>query len=111
MNKENIECTFIYALLASCYEQEGDNVVHSVKNVEFIRKSTLDLLLSNWQLLAAIVAGIIVFITIFVIFYKCKLFDKVRVNKDELEKERLLAQGGDGAEKVVQVDGEDIELR
>ena len=69
------------------------------------------MLMSNWQLLAGVAAAILVFLIIFAIFYKCNLFSKVRVKKDELEKAKAQAEGRDGAEKLLEVDGENVELR
>ena len=99
-----------FVIAGSCYvEGSDDGIVPTVTDIEYIRQTTLAKLLTNWQLLASIAAGIVVFLIIFAIFYKCDLFNRVRVNKDELD--QLMAGQGDEGDKVVEVDGENVQMR
>jgi len=92
-------------------DRKGDRCVSGNKKVlktstsfEYIRKNTLDLLISSWQYITGAIAGLIVFFIVFVLFYKCNIFSKVRFYKNLPDEEPL-------DPKEVEVDGENIELR
>ena len=90
-------------------------IVRTTTSFEYIRKTTLDLLIGSWQLLAGVISGIIVFILIFIIFWKCELFKKVRFY--DQQKQKLLRESQEMEDqdeedkKMVEVDGEVVDLR
>ena len=88
-------------------------VLRTTTSFEYIRKTTLDLLIASWQLLVGGIAGLIVFLIVFVIFYKCELFKKVRFYKNMDDTNDLLddTTGENQQLSEVEVDGENIELR
>ena len=110
-------CGMTSASTGSCVEDDNqNNVIHSITHIDYVRQSTLELLMTKWQWFVAIAAGIIVFIIIFVIFKKCDLFNAVRVNKKELDDAKLMSGGGDDGEdrmymNEMEIDGENIEMR
>jgi len=92
---------------------EKGNVLRTTTSFEYIRKTTLDLLISSWQLVVGGVAALIVFFLVFVIFYKCELFNKVRFYKNMEDTNELIDENNEENKAMaeVEVDGENIELR
>ena len=97
------------------FTEQSQTHQDATTSFEYIRKTTLDLLIGSWQLLAGIISGIIVFILIFIIFWKCELFKKVRFY--DQQKQRLLRESqemedqNEEDKKMVEVDGEVVDLR
>jgi len=89
--------------------------LRTTTSFEYIRKTTLDLLIGSWQLLAGIISGIIVFILIFIIFWKCELFKKVRFYDQQrqklLKESQEMEDQNEEDRKMVEVDGEVVDLR
>jgi len=89
--------------------------LRTTTSFEYIRKTTLDLLIGSWQLLAGVISGIIVFILIFIIFWKCELFKKVRFYDQQrqklLKESQEMEDQNEEDKKMVEVDGEVVDLR
>ena len=90
---------------------ENKEPLQTTTSFEYIRKTPLDLLIGSWQLVAGIILGLIVFILIFIIFWKCELFKKVRFydeqNKKLIEnrKSRVMENLEEKDKNEVEVDG------
>jgi len=65
---------------------ENKEILKTTTSFEYIKKTPLELLIGSWQFVAGIVLGLIVFILIFIIFWKCELFKKVRFYDEQNKK-------------------------
>jgi len=88
-------------------------VLRTTTSFEYIRKTTLDLLINSWQMVLGGVAGLIVFFLVFVIFWKCELFKKVRIYKNMEDTNELMEEeeGENQQLSEIEVDGQNVELR
>ena len=60
-----------------------DNVVFTVTKFEFDRGTLLDSIISKWQWIVGAAVALVVIIIIFIIFYKCNIFKRVRVYDEQ----------------------------
>ena len=89
------------------------NYLRTTTSFEYIRATTLDLLIASWQLVVGGIAALIVFLIVFIIFYKCELFTRVRFYKNMEDTNELIDEvnADNQAPSEIEVDGENIELR
>ena len=91
------------------------NIQQTTTSFEYIRKTTLDLLIGSWQLLVGVISGIIVFLLIFIVFWKCELFNKVRFYDQQTQKlldnreKQGMEEEDEEVKEMVEVDEEVVE--
>jgi len=92
---------------------DNGKTLKTTTSFEYIKETILSALIDSWQLIVGGIAGLIVFLIIFVIFYKCQLFNKVRFYKNMGDTEDLIDENGEESKNLseMEVDGENIELR
>ena len=63
--------------------ESPENIIQTITKFEYDRGTLLDSIVSKWQYIVGAAVALIVIIIIFIIFYKCNIFRRVRVYDEQ----------------------------